>query len=70
MSESDSEAPPVSKSLPISEPSLAVRPPAELVARDDEPPSSIRMAAQASVIPPDPNAPPRSSRKPHADPAK
>lgn len=67
---SDSEAPSVRKPLPVSEPSLAVRAPAELVARDDDPPSSIRMAAQASVIPADPDAPPRSSRKPPADPEK
>lgn len=67
---SESEAPPVHKSLPVSEPSLAVRAPAELVARDDDPPSSIRMAAQASVLPVDPDAPPRSSRKPPGDPPK
>jgi len=67
---SDSEAPSVCKSLPISEPALAVRAPAELVARDDEPPSSIRIAAQASALPPDPDAPPRSSRKPPAAPEK
>jgi hypothetical protein len=61
---SESETPPTRKSLPVSEPALAIRAPADLVARENEPPSSIRIAAQASVLPPDTDAPPPSSDAP------
>jgi hypothetical protein len=38
-------------SVPVSAPALARRAPAELVAHTDEPPPSIRIAAQASCPP-------------------
>jgi hypothetical protein len=53
MSNDDDREVPVSARPPLSVPSLAVRAPAELVAHTDEPPSSIRLAAQASCPPPD-----------------
>jgi hypothetical protein len=61
---------PVSVRPPLSEPSLAVRPPAELVAHTDEPPPSIRMAAQASCPPPNEGPAKASSVPPRVVPAK
>jgi hypothetical protein len=70
MSNDDDRELPVSVRPPLSEPSLAVRPPADLVAHTDEPPPSIRMAAQASCPPPDDASPKASSVPPRAVPAK